>query len=252
MQNNSTSDTWIIETVDLTKSFSGMTIPALNHLSLRIKKGEIFGLLGPNGAGKTTLINILSGLLTPDQGKVVFLPGNDRWSTFTGVVPQNISLYPTLSVKENLTIFGTLHHVPCRRLQKKMEHYLEIFELSEKKHTAIKKLSGGMKRRVNIIASLLHEPALLILDEPTAGIDVRSRKIILENLQSLNKSGTTIFYTSHNIVEAETFCSYVCIINQGNIVLKGEPPRLVASCSECNSLEDVFLNVTGNSRKDDQ
>jgi ABC-2 type transport system ATP-binding protein len=240
----------IVEAGNITKHYRGMKSPALDHIDLKIRKGEIFGLLGPNGAGKTTLINILSGVLKPDSGKVI-INGLDV-STQShlikpgiGIVPQEIALYPTLTVKENLIIFGSLYNIPKQILKKRIADCLSIYGLENKAGSQVKKLSGGMKRRLNIIAGILHKPELLILDEPTAGIDVQSKVVILDNLRKLNQQGTTILYTSHYMDEAEKFCSYTSIIDYGKMIAEGSPAGLVKNTDGCNSLEDVFIKLTG-------
>jgi ABC-2 type transport system ATP-binding protein len=240
----------IIEVENITKKYTGMQNPALDHINLKIGKGEIFGLLGPNGAGKTTLINILTGVLKPDSGKAV-INGFDVSAhsklikPAIGIVPQEIALYPTLTVKENLYIFGSLYKNPGKILKKRIADCLNIYGLENKARTQVKKLSGGMKRRLNIIAGILHRPELLILDEPTAGIDVQSKVVILDNLRKLNKQGTTILYTSHYMDEAEKFCSFTSIIDYGKIIAEGSPAELVENTAGCDCLEDVFINLTG-------
>ena len=240
----------IIEADNLTKRYSGMQNPAIDHIDLKIRKGEIFGLLGPNGAGKTTLINILTGVLKPNSGKA-FINGFDvtTQSRFIkpniGIIPQEIALYPTLSVRENLFIFGSLYNIPKQVLKKRIADCLNIYGLENKVRSQVKKLSGGMKRRLNIIAGILQSPELLILDEPTAGIDVQSKVVILENLHKLNEQGTTMLYTSHYMDEAEKFCSYTTIIDYGKIIAKGTPAELVVNTDDCDCLEDVFIKLTG-------
>ena len=240
----------IIEVKNLTKRYAGMHNPAIDHIDLKVKKGEIFGLLGPNGAGKTTLINILTGILKPDSGKA-FINGKDvktelnRVKFHIGIVPQEVALYPTLTIQENLYIFGSLYNIPGKILKKRIEDFLVIYGLENKIRSQVKKLSGGMKRRLNIIAGILHNPELLILDEPTAGIDVQSKVVILQNLRLLNSKGTTILYTSHYMDEAERFCSRTLIIDRGKIITEGAPAALVGKYEGCQSLEDVFIKLTG-------
>lgn len=240
----------IIEVKGLTKRYAGMQNPAIDNLDLKVRKGEIFGLLGPNGAGKTTLINILTGILKPDAGKA-FINGKDVKTELKkvkfqiGIVPQEIALYPTLTIRENLYIFGSLYNIPGKILKKRIEELLVIYGLENKIRSQVKKLSGGMKRRLNIIAGILHNPGLLILDEPTAGIDVQSKVVILQNLSRLNSLGTTILYTSHYMDEAERFCSRTLIIDYGKIITEGTPADLVSKYEDCQSLEDVFIKLTG-------
>jgi len=240
----------IIETANLTKRYAGMQNPAINNLNLKIRRGEIFGLLGPNGAGKTTLINVLTGILKPDSGKAT-INGFDVQTRLKiiksqiGIVPQEIALYPSLTVRENLYIFGSLYDIPKSILKKRIEEFLIIYGLENKIKSQVKKLSGGMKRRLNIIAGILQQPELLILDEPTAGIDVQSKVVILQNLRDLNRKGTTILYTSHYMDEAEKFCSHTTIIDYGKIITEGSPADLIGNCTDCGCLEDVFIKFTG-------
>ena len=240
----------LIETKKLTKQYAGMQNPAIGDLNLNVKEGEIFGLLGPNGAGKTTLINILSGLLKSDSGEAT-INGFDVKTKFKlikpviGIAPQDVALYPTLSVKDNLIIFGSLYNIPKQILEKRIQDFLIIYGLENKAKHQVKNLSGGMKRRLNIIAGILHLPRLLILDEPTAGIDVQSKIVILQNLRELNQQGTTILYTSHLMDEEEKFCSYTTIIDYGKIIAKGTPGELVKNTDNCACLEDVFIKLTG-------
>ena len=240
----------MIEINHLTKNYSGMEIPAINDLSLRVERNAIFGLLGPNGAGKTTLINILIGAVKPDNGKVI-IGGHDisvdagKIKSIMGIVPQDIALYPTLTVKENLLIFGSMYNMPAKVLKERISECLSLYGLEKKGKVIVKKLSGGMKRRLNIIAGILHKPELLVLDEPTAGIDVQSKMVILENLRDMNKQGVTILYTSHYMDEAEKFCSYTTIIDSGNVIAQGKPIDLINQTEDCNFLEDVFIKLTG-------
>jgi len=239
-----------IKTKNLSKHYSGMQDFAINNLNLRVMEGEIFGLLGPNGAGKTTLINILSGMLKSDSG-VAIINGFDVKSEYKlikpliGIVPQDVALYPTLNVNDNLFIFGSMYNIPRKILKKRIQDFLIIYGLEEKIKHQVKNLSGGMKRRLNIIAGILHLPKLLILDEPTAGIDVQSKMVILQNLRELNHKGTTILYSSHYMDEAEKFCSYTTIIDYGKIIAKGQPFELIKKTDNCTCLEDVFIKLTG-------
>jgi len=246
----------MIETYTLSKQYKGMDTPALNSLSLKVGRNEIFGLLGPNGAGKTTLINILTGIIKPDTGKAVIngydsVKDIDLIKAATGVVPQELALYPLLTVKENLTVFGTLYGLKKTVLKQRIAGYLDLYGLNNKAGTKVRNLSGGMKRRLNIIAGILHKPALLILDEPTAGIDVQSKSVILNNLRDLNSQGTTILYTSHYMDEAEKFCTNIAVIDKGELLAEGKPHKLIEQTDGCNDLEDVFLKLTGRKKEDD-
>jgi ABC-2 type transport system ATP-binding protein len=240
----------IIEVEYLEKKYKNTDAKAVSELSFTINRGEIFGLLGPNGAGKTTTINILTGQLAPSAG-VVRISGKNIQNDFNdikkriGIVPQDISLYPTLSVLNNLRIFGNLYGLHGNKLKQAIEKNLRVFGLEKKITQKVKTLSGGMKRRLNIIAGILHSPEIIILDEPTAGIDVQSKKFILENLEELNNNGATILYTSHYMDEAEKFCTEIAILDEGKIIANEKPEELVKSHGDCKSLEDVFIKLTG-------
>ena len=249
------SDRPIIEIRELTKRYKGSDEPAINAISLDIYKNEIFGLLGPNGAGKTATISILCGLFPPTRGSVQI----DELDTHAdinkikqviGVVPQVIALYPTLTARENLTFFGNMYGLRGKVLKEKIDGYLEEFSLERHAGKIVSKFSGGMKRRVNLIAGLLHDPKIIFLDEPTVGIDVQSRLEILSYLKAINKKGTTIIYTSHYMEEAENLCSRVAIIDRGNIISLGNPKELVAEHPEFKNLENIFIHLTGKDLRD--
>lgn len=237
---------------EVDKRYPGAEFPALQHLNLRFKKGIIAGLLGPNGAGKTTTISILCGLVRPDAGQVHVL-GIDISRDLAsirrkiGVVPQQIALYPELTARENLLYIGELYDLPSKALKARVDQLLHDFGLSAHAGKRISRYSGGMKRRANIIAGLLHEPDLLILDEPTTGVDVQSRTMILDFLKAYNAQGKTILYTSHLLEEAEKICDEVAIIDAGKLLAQDSPQALIRSGTDCRTLEDVFLNFTGRS-----
>jgi ABC-2 type transport system ATP-binding protein len=238
----------------LHKTYRNAAEPSLNGLSFDFPKGIIAGLLGPNGAGKTTTISIVCGLVKPDSGSVKVLGydiGADQElvKKKIGVVPQAIALYPTLSAFENLEYIGRLYALRSGILKEKIMHYLQQFGLEKSAHKAIRHFSGGMKRRANIIAALLHDPELLILDEPTAGVDVQSRNMILGFLQHYHQLGNSVLYTSHLLEEAQQLCSQVVIIDHGQLVVQGNPGELMMA-NGCQSLEQVFLHLTGYSVRD--
>lgn len=245
----------VIEVNNIKKTYSGALEPSLRGVSLTIKKGEVYGLLGPNGAGKTTLISILCGVVTPSEGKVFY-----NGSTITnnlqqlkqeiGVVPQDIALYSSLTAKENLEFYGAMYGIHGIELQSKINFWLEKFELSHAANRRIDKFSGGMKRRVNLIASIMHTPTLLFLDEPTVGVDVQSRTKIIEQLVELNKNGMTIIYTSHHLEEAEDFCDTIGIIDAGKLIVTGSPKALIEQTADARDLEDVFLALTNRKLRD--
>ncbi|MDA3952839.1 MAG: ABC transporter ATP-binding protein [Bacteroidales bacterium] len=246
----------IIELKYLTKYYKGSNIPAIDNISLNIDKGEIYGLLGPNGAGKTTTISILCGLFGPTSGNV-FIDGleykhsSEKIKNIIGVVPQEIALYPSLTAKENLNFFGHMYGLKGKQLKNRIDECLELFGLEKNANRRIKTFSGGMKRRINIIAGILHKPKILYLDEPTVGVDVQSRNVILDHLRDLNRDGTTIIYTSHYMEEAENLCSRVAIIDMGKIITEGKPKELINSKEEYSDLESIFLNITGRALRDE-
>lgn len=245
----------IIEIKHLSKRYKGSEEPALNDISLDIYPLEIYGLLGPNGAGKTTTISILCGLFAPSGGQVTidgFDLGNnlDQIKKVIGVVPQEIALYPTLTALENLTFFGNMFGLKGKELKDLIMEKLTVFGLERFARKKIASFSGGMKRRVNLIAGLLHGPKILFLDEPTAGIDVQSKIVILEFLHEINRKGTTIIYTSHYMEEAENLCTRVSIIDRGSLISTGNPKELVASHPEFKNLENLFLHLTGKGLRD--
>jgi len=219
----------MIQVEDISKSFG--KIDALKNVSFNIKEGEIFGLLGPNGAGKTTSINILSTILKPDSGKV-FIHGldlahnQDACKLLIGVVPQEISLYEILSAYENLHFWGSLYHIPPTELAAKINNVLELVGLYDRRNDAIKTYSGGMKRRINMASAILHNPKILLMDEPTVGIDPQSRNRIFEIIQELNQNGMTIIYTTHYMEEAERLCNTIAIIDNGHVIAKGSLDEL--------------------------
>lgn len=245
----------IVEIENLTKIFKDSDNPAVNGVSFKIYKNDVFGLLGPNGAGKTTTISILCGLYPPTSGKITIdgMPLNDNISSIKqiiGVVPQDIALYPTLTARENLEFYGAMYGLSGKNLKDAINNWLEKLGLTKAANKKIETFSGGMKRRVNLIASILHQPKILFLDEPTVGVDVQSRTVIIDQLKELNKQGTTIIYTSHHLEEAENFCTDIAIIDYGKILIQGSPKNLIAQNTNAKNLEDVFLNLTKRNLRD--
>lgn len=244
----------MIQVKNLFKQYKNAEHPSVNDLSFSFEAGKIVGLLGPNGAGKTTTISILCGLIKEYSGDVTVMgmpikSSAELLKMKLGVVPQQIALYPGLSCHENLKYFGSLYNIPAKSLQEKTEDLLQQFGLFEHANKLIKDFSGGMKRRANIIASLLNNPSLLILDEPTAGVDVHSRNMIISFLKSYNEAGNSIIYTSHILEEAEAICDEVLIIDHGKKIVQGEPSKLVSEYQSEN-LEGLFLKLTGYKLRD--
>ncbi len=250
------ASTPIIEIRQLTKRYHQSDEPAVKKLDLKIGKGEIFGLLGPNGAGKTTTISILCSQINADEGDI-FVDGKNlaadsvQIKKIIGVVPQEIALYQKLTAYENLRFFGNMYGLKGEDLKERIMSRAAAFGLEQKLHRKVNTFSGGMKRRVNLVAGILHRPRILILDEPTVGIDVQSKNVIIDYLKQLNeKEETTIVYTSHLMEEAERFCTHIAILDMGKIVTEGKPEELISGYPSCNNLEDIFLLLTGRSLRD--
>ncbi len=206
---------------------------ALDNVSLEIKPGEIFGLLGPNGAGKTTLIHILCGLIPMDSGEV-FVGGTsvkkdpETIKSRIGFVPQEIVLFDNLSVNDNLDYFGRLYGLGGATLKQRMEEALKIAELSERRKDKVKKLSGGMKRRLNLACAIMHQPDILVLDEPTVGVDPQSRNHILESVRKMNRERKmTVVYTSHYMEEVEALCDRLMILDLGKELVSGTKTEIL-------------------------
>jgi len=240
----------------LTKWYKNAQEPAIDKLDLQIDKGEIFGLLGPNGAGKTTTISILCDQIQATSG-TIYIDGKNQESDkeeikkIIGVVPQDIALFSKLTAAENLQFFGKMYGLNGKLLKQRIEESLLEFGLIEKKNKLVNTFSGGMKRRINLIAGLLHKPQILFLDEPTVGIDVQSKTVIIEYLKSLNKNeGTTIVYTSHMMEEAENLCSSIAILDKGKIITQGKTSELTNRFPGTDKLEDIFLILTGKNLRD--
>jgi ABC-2 type transport system ATP-binding protein len=214
----------------VTKKFGRLT--ALNNVSFDIQQGEFFGLLGPNGAGKSTLMTLIAGLRSPEEGELlldgaVIGPGNPKARMFVGLVPQTPALYNELSAEQNLRIFGEVYGLRGKELHTRIDEALEAAQLKERRHDPVKAFSGGMQRRLNIVAALLHKPKLLLCDEPTVGVDPQSRNAIFEYLQELNRKGMTIIYSTHYMEEAERLCSRISIIDHGQILAQGNLEELL-------------------------
>ncbi|MEU6378766.1 ABC transporter ATP-binding protein [Streptomyces sp. NPDC046909] len=210
---------------------------AVDDVDLVIAAGETYGLLGPNGAGKTTTIRMVCGLLRPDAGtvRVAGRPVSTAAGAakrLIGFVPQDVALYPDLSVRENLRFFGRLYRLPRRRLEQRVDEVLELIDLTARARDRVDSLSGGMRRRLNIGAGLVHAPTLLVLDEPTVGVDPQSRHAILESVTRFGAEGMAVLYTTHYMEEAERLCDRVGIIDRGRLVAEGSPRELVALVAE--------------------
>lgn len=215
----------------ITKCFRADAPPALDDLSLTVPQGVIYGILGPNGAGKTTLLSILCGLLKPTSG-TVRLAGHETLSPevkrVLGVVPQEPAIYPTLTGRENLEYFGRMQGLRGQRLRQRIEACLELAAIGDQADRRVEHYSGGYKRRLNLVIGLIHEPRILILDEPTVAIDPHSRSLIHQRLRELHAAGVTILLTTHYMEEAEQLCHQLAIMSRGRVVVAGEVHALLA------------------------
>jgi ABC-2 type transport system ATP-binding protein len=232
---------------NLTKKFEDVT--AVDNLFLEIEKGELFGLLGPNGAGKTTVIKILCGLLEPTSGSI-WVGGIDvrreaaKVKELIGVCPQDTAAYPFLSGRENVELFGNLHTMPKEKLKKNTEELFEKMGLSEDAGRRLGKYSGGMKRRINLIMALVHDPEIAFLDEPTVAMDPQSRHAVWDLIRELKERGKTIILTTHYMEEAEELCDRIGIIDHGRLIALGSPKQLKDKF-KAKDLEEVFIGLTG-------
>jgi len=236
----------ILQISDLNKNFGN--VQALKNVSLQINESEFYGLLGPNGAGKTTTINIISTVLQPDSGNVT-INGFDlkkdpvKCKRSIGVVPQEIALYNEFSAYENLLFWGGLYDLKTKDLKIKIDATLNLLGLFDRKDDRIKTYSGGMKRRINIATALLHSPQILLMDEPTVGIDPQSRNLIFDVLDTLHQQGMTIIYTTHYMEEAERLCDKIGIIDHGEIIANGTLDELRHSNNAEESIVFTFSNL---------
>jgi ABC-2 type transport system ATP-binding protein len=274
-----------LELTGLRKAYGG--VPAVDGVSLTVGKGEIVGLLGPNGAGKTTTVSIVCGLLPADAGTVrvggAALAGDtDPAKGRIGLVPQELALYEELPADDNLRFFGALQGMEGPRLASRIDDVLRLTGLLERRRDRVKVYSGGMKRRLNLAAGLLHDPEVLLLDEPTVGVDPQSRNAIFESLEALRDAGKAILYTTHYMEEAERLCGRIVIVDHGRVVAEGTAEELGALLPRAKGpeldaearaavallasrgiavpglngarprLEEVFLHLTGHALRDDR
>ena len=236
-------------------------VEALKGIDFAISRGEIFGLIGPNGAGKTTTVNILSAYIKPTSGKAL-VDGKDVTSSpyeikeIIGVVPQEIAIYSDLSAQENLRFFGRVYGLSKGSLTERIDYLLELVGLKERRRQPTQRFSGGMKRRLNMAIGLLHQPSLLLLDEPTLGVDPQTREHIFDTILKLRDGGTTILYTTHYLEEVERLCDHIAIIDEGRIVAQGTLEELLSLREEAvkvekpRGLEQVFIQLTGKRLRD--
>ena len=238
----------MIQLENLSKYYGKLA--AVESLNLEIQPGEVFGFLGPNGAGKTTTIRVMMGILKPSSGRAT-LGGYDvvrepeKAKAITGFVPDRAFIYEKLSGREFLKFVGSLHRMDSPRLERRIAHLLEHFELQEWKDELVEGYSHGMKQRLVLSASLLHEPRILIIDEPMVGIDPRGAKMLKDLFLSLAKSGTTVFLSTHSVGVAEEICQRVGIIHRGRLIASGSMAELYRMARiEEGGLESAFLELT--------
>lgn len=250
------SDNPMVEVSGLKKTYSRSRRPALNGVSFEVKRGECFGLLGPNGAGKTTLLSILTRVIAPDEGRAL-IDGYNPWKRAdkalagVGWVPQEVALYERLTGRENLRFFARMAGVDREVLELRVESCLEAVGLTEAADRRVKTYSGGMKRRVNLAVGLLNDPALLVLDEPTVGIDPQSREKIFETVENLRQAGKTILYTTHYMEEAQRLCTRLVILDEGEVLAEGTVEDILRGDGEtCENLEERFIALTGKRLRD--
>jgi ABC-2 type transport system ATP-binding protein len=249
------SDPLAIDIENLGFRYPGNPDRSFSNLDLKIARGERFGLFGPNGAGKTTLISLMTGLLSADEGRISLLGyemarHNNAINKLFGFVPQDFSYYQELSPVENMQFFGAWSGLTEQLIRKRTDELLNILGLEEVRNKQVQKFSGGMKRRVNLAIGVMHDPQILFLDEPTVGVDVQTRHAIINYLLELNKKGTTLIYTSHQLSEAEGLCEQVALIDDGKIIAKDSLDKLLKNYRQEN-LEQLFLNLTGKEFRND-
>lgn len=245
----------ILELKSLRKAFGEKTV--VDGLSFKVSKGEILGFLGPNGAGKSTTISMITTILDLDGGKVLFegreVNGNDNdFKKSLGYVPQDIALFNDLTAYDNIKFFASLYGLKGSYLKNRVKETLELVGLYDRKDDYPDSFSGGMKRRLNIACSIVHKPELLIMDEPTVGIDPQSRNNILDVTKSLRDEGTTVIYTSHYMEEVEAICTRLIILDSGQIVESGDKEEIKKKYKQNGlyNLEEIFLYITGKELRD--
>lgn len=235
----------MIQVRDLRKSYG--RIVAVDGISFSIARGEAFGLLGPNGAGKTTTINMILGALRPDSGSVeidgVPDPTRPEVRQKLGAAPQSLALYDDLTASENLAFFGRLYNLSGKRLTERVNWALEFAGLTNRRRDRIKTYSGGMQRRLNLVSGIMHDPPVILMDEPTVGIDPQSRNQIYESIESLKRQGRTIIYTTHYMEEAQRLCDRVAVIDHGKILALDTVDALIRQYGGNPTLEVVFTAV---------
>jgi ABC-2 type transport system ATP-binding protein len=253
-------DLLVLEVVHLTKAFG--TLVAVDDVSFSVEAGRLVAVLGPNGAGKTTTVSMIAGLVAPASGEIRIdgrrVSGDtDPAKRRIGLVPQDLALYDELSARSNLRFFGALYNLAGESLHRAIRSALELVGLAERERDLVKTFSGGMKRRLNLAAGLLHDPDILLLDEPTVGVDPQSRNAIFENLALLKSRGKALLYTTHYMEEAERLADRIVIIDHGKLIaddtlagLHALTPQAQPAGAGRMTLESVFLQLTGRSLRD--
>jgi ABC-2 type transport system ATP-binding protein len=238
----------VISAQDLRKSYG--SIQAVQGISFTIEKGELFGLLGPNGAGKSTTIGMLVGAIDPDSGQVVVdgkgSPADARIRSRIGLAPQALALYDDLSAKENLSFYGQIYGLSAARTQERVDWCLDFSGLQDRANDLVKTYSGGMKRRLNMAAALVHEPDVVLFDEPTVGVDPQSRNYIFESIEKLKASGVTVLYTTHYMEEAQRLCDRVAIVDHGKILALDTVEGLIEKYGGDSVLSAELVDVPAN------
>jgi ABC-2 type transport system ATP-binding protein len=243
-----------IQIQNIYKRYKSSQQDSLTDISLDIQTGDVFGLLGPNGAGKTTLISILCGIIPASSGQVHYLidgalASEAQRKSRVGFVPQEYAFYQELTARQNLDYFGAMYNLSKSELHERREHLLDVLGLTKAADKKVGTYSGGMKRRINLAIGIIHQPAILFLDEPTVGVDVQSRNAIIRYLQQINETGTTIIYTSHHMAEAEEFCKHIALIDNGRVIAAGELLKLKTR-NAVPSLQALFIKLTGEQYRD--
>lgn len=232
----------IVNISGLRKSFADLT--AVNGVSITIDSGEVHGILGPNGAGKSTTIGCMVGLVPYDEGSVLFEENQSiaKWKKNIGYVPQDLAIYPDLTAEENVRFFCSLYGFTGKELKKKVDSALDFVGLLEVKRKKASEFSGGMKRRLNLACGIVHSPKLIIMDEPTVGIDPQSRNRILENVRALNKAGATIIYTTHYMPEVEEICDKITVIDHGKVIATGTKTEIIERMGRDREIDVMFAD----------
>lgn len=226
----------------------------IKDLNLNVNAGERFGIFGPNGAGKTTLMSLMTGLLPYNKGTLKIMgkeikSNKKNINKIIGLVPQDFSFYEELSPAENMEFFGAWYGLKANQIKQKTNELLQVMGLSDVQKKPVKQFSGGMKRRVNLAIGVMNDPEILFLDEPTVGVDVQSRNAIINFLKQINKAGTTLIYTSHQLKEAEDLCDVIALIDMGEIIANDTLPHLLQQHKQ-DGLEGLFLELTGRAYRD--